>query len=67
MNAHTPIVAGAHPEQQYLDLLADIAANGARREDRTGTGTLSVVVVGAFAIERGVPLEVLAALLPSPP
>jgi thymidylate synthase len=32
----------AHPERQYLDLLADILANGARRDDRTRTGTLSV-------------------------
>src|SRR5260221_14727436 len=42
MNAHSQIVAAAHPERKYLDLLADIAANGARRDERTGTGALSV-------------------------
>jgi thymidylate synthase len=40
MNALTAIAV--HPERQYLDLLADILANGARRDDRTGTGTLAV-------------------------
>ena len=28
--------------QQYLDLMRDVLENGARKEDRTGTGTLSV-------------------------
>ena len=47
MNAVAPLAvplaaALAHPERQYLDLLADVMAHGARRGDRTGTGTLSL-------------------------
>jgi len=31
-----------NPERQYLDLLAQVLENGAKKSDRTGTGTLSV-------------------------
>ena len=37
-----PTLAAAHPERQYLNLLQDILDNGARRDDRTGTGTIGV-------------------------
>lgn len=34
--------ARRHPEEQYLDLLADIIERGEKKIDRTGVGTLSV-------------------------
>jgi thymidylate synthase len=42
MSAEPIPLAVDHPERQYLDLLAEIMSAGARRGDRTGTGTLSL-------------------------
>ena len=43
MNAPATFDAGlSHPERQYLDLLSEVMATGARRPDRTGTGTVGV-------------------------
>jgi thymidylate synthase len=44
-------------EQQYLDLLAEVLEHGARKADRTGTGTLSVFGRQLrFGLEPGFPL-----------
>ncbi|MFN4289174.1 MAG: thymidylate synthase [Brevundimonas sp.] len=46
-----------HPEWQYLNLLRDILDNGARRSDRTGTGTLGVFGRQMrFDLSQGFPL-----------
>jgi thymidylate synthase len=46
-----------HPEWQYLNLLRDILESGARRDDRTGTGTLGVFGRQMrFDLSKGFPL-----------
>ncbi|KAI9221718.1 thymidylate synthase [Blastocladiella britannica] len=40
----TQAATNEHPEQQYLGLIRDILENGELRDDRTGTGTLSLFV-----------------------
>jgi thymidylate synthase len=54
---HLQPITAAHPEQQYLDLLADLIAHGVRREDRTGVGTLGLFGRQIrFDLDQGFPL-----------
>jgi len=68
MNAHValaPTVSAQveHPERQYLALLEDILANGVRRGDRTGVGTLGVFGRQMrFDLAQGFPLLTTKAL-----
>ena len=52
-----PGLTAAHPESQYLALVADIMTTGVERGDRTGTGTLGVFGRQLrFDLARGFPL-----------
>ena len=57
LQARTAAAPADHPEWQYLNLLRDILDNGARRDDRTGTGTLGVFGRQMrFDLSKGFPL-----------
>ncbi len=57
LEARTAAAPADHPEWQYLNLLRDILDNGARRDDRTGTGTLGVFGRQMrFDLSKGFPL-----------
>ncbi len=46
-----------HPEQQYLGLMRQVLEHGVRKDDRTGTGTLSIFGWQMrFDLSRGFPL-----------
>ena len=51
-------------DKQYQDLLSDIISNGRKKEDRTGTGTLSVFGRQIrHKMSEGFPLLILSSLL----